>query len=31
MPQNRGETYGLTNIGTLFAFVVVCAGVLVLG
>jgi APA family basic amino acid/polyamine antiporter len=27
---DAGETYNLTNIGTLFAFVLVCAGVLVL-
>ena len=27
---DAGETYDLTNIGTLFAFVLVCAGVLVL-
>jgi APA family basic amino acid/polyamine antiporter len=27
---DAGETYDLTNIGTLFAFVLVCVGVLVL-
>jgi APA family basic amino acid/polyamine antiporter len=27
---DAGETYDLTNIGTLFAFVLVCAGVIVL-
>jgi APA family basic amino acid/polyamine antiporter len=27
---DAGETYDLTNIGTLFAFVIVCVGVLVL-
>ncbi len=27
---DAGETYNLTNIGTLFAFVLVCVGVLVL-
>src|SRR5438105_3617382 len=30
MIGDAGETYNLTNIGTLFAFVLVCAGVLVL-